>query len=159
MIKFVLDSDAAIKLAKAGVLEKLAVFAKCFMPKQAYQEVLRGKEKMYEDAFEIERIVENRKIKIINVKAQIMEGFGAGECAALSLFNKLGEDIVISDDRKFLSVLEKQGVPFIIPTDIIVMLAVKKQISSKEASEALDNMRSLVREENYKKAKEAIGGK
>lgn len=68
-------------------------------------------------------------------------------------------EAVISDDRKFLSILEIEGIQFIIPTDIIAMLAINGKISKDEAIEALDKIRNLVREDNYHSSKEMIGGK
>lgn len=159
MIKFVLDADAAIKLSKAQVLDALASFAKCVVTKQVYQEILKGKEKLYEDAFDIERLVDKGKITVQDIKAGQIEGLGIGECSALALFQKLKGNAIISDDRKFLFVLETQGVPFVIPTDVISMLFTKKRISKNNAIDALDKIRKLVREENYDAAKLKIGGK
>lgn len=159
MIKFVLDADAAIKLSKAQVLDALASFAKCVVTKQIYQEILKGKDKMYEDAFDIETLVNKGKITVQDIKAGQIEGLGIGECSALAIFQKLKGDAIVSDDRKFLSVLEAQRVPFVIPTDVIPMLFTKKRISKNEAMNALDRIRKLVREENYNVAKIKIGGK
>lgn len=159
MSKFVLDADAAIKLYKAGVLEALASFAKCSITRQVYQEILKGKDKMYEDAFDIERLVDKGKIAVCETKAEEIEGLGVGECSSLAIFQKLKGDAIVSDDRKFLSVLEERRVPFIIPTDIIAMLAIKQKISKNEAVSALDEIKRLVREENYTSAKRNIGGK
>ncbi|MBI3033987.1 hypothetical protein HYY72_02410 [Candidatus Woesearchaeota archaeon] len=159
MVKFVLDADAAIKLAKAGVLETLTSFSKCSITKQVYQEILKGKDKMYEDAFEIERLVGKGKIFVSEVKAQEVEGLGIGECSSLEIFQKIKVDAIISDDRKFLSVLEAKKIPFIIPTDIIAMLSLKKCISKNDALGALDRMRLSVSEDSYNSAKRIIGGK
>ena len=158
MVKLVLDADGAIKLARAGVLKHLAGFAKCFMPKQTYQEVLRGKEKMYDDAFIIEELAENKEINVIDVKAEERIGLGPGESAAFVLFQKLKADAIVSDDRKFLAFLEEEEIAFLTPTHAIVLLAVKKVLSKGDSLAALDKIRSLVREQNYHDAKEMIGG-
>ena len=160
MVKFVLDADALIKLAKAGLLTKFAEHNKCFVPEQVYKEVLRGKEKMYEDAFITEDAVNKKLIKVLPTKTeQIMEGLGKGECAALILFKEVNADAIVSDDKKFLSVLEQKETPFITTTDAIAFIKIKGHITKEEAIMALTAIRMLVTEENYQQAKETIGGK
>ena len=141
------------------MLETLASFAKCSITKQVYHEILKGKEKLYEDAFDIERIVGKGRLAISEAKVEEVEGLGIGECSVLSMFQKTKGDAIISDDRKFLSILESRNIPFVIQTDIIVMLAIKKCVSKSEAMKALDRIRQLVREESYDAAKRSIGGR
>ena len=159
MVKFVLDADASIKLAKAGVLEHLTLFAKCFVSKQVYDEVLKGRDRMYEDAFEIERLSKKGNITLSTVEYEKIEGLGAGECSTLVLFKKSKAHSILSDDRKFLSVLLELKIPFIIPTDIIAMLFIKRRISRIEAIGALDRIRQSVREESYISAIKTMRGK
>ncbi len=160
MVKFVLDADALIKLAKAGILSRFATFVKCFVPEHTYKEVLRGKEKMYEDAFVTEELVKTGRIKVMNTKNEHqIQGLGQGECAVLALFKDLRADAIIGDDRKFLSVLELQEIPFITTADAITFIALKGGVTKDEANTALDAIRMLVSEENYQQAKETIGGK
>ena len=158
MAKFVLDADAAIKLTKASLIEKAAGQTKLFMSQQVYQEILKGKEKLYEDAFYIESLVNNKKITVHRTNADQFEGLGTGECSALKLFKEIKGDAIISDDRKFLSLLEKESIPFIIVTDFIVFLVIKKAISKEEGLSALNKIHFLVREENYQAAKREIEG-
>ncbi|MBI4141285.1 hypothetical protein HY485_05605 [Candidatus Woesearchaeota archaeon] len=158
MLKFVFDADAAIKLAKSGVLEKITLFAKCIMPKQVYEEVLKGKEKMYEDAFIVEELVHKNKISVATTNHEQINGLGAGECAALRLFEFLQADAIISDDRKFLSLLELREIPFITPIDAVALLALKHKITKQDAINALNRLHTLVRKENYQEAMKTIGG-
>lgn len=158
-MRAVLDADSAIKLAKAEVLPLLPAWAQCFMSKQAYDEVLKGKEKMYEDAFIIEALQQQGQIKIEEVKTEAKVGLGIGEWSSLILFRKINADVIISDDRKFLSLLETELTPFMTSTDSIVMLALLDYCTKSEARRALEKIRLLVREENYCNAKEKLGGK
>ncbi len=159
MSVFVLDADGAIKLAKARALETLASAATCFLPLAVYEEISKGKEKMYEDAFDIESLVSSKKIKLIKINIErINEGLGAGECSALAAYTEVNADAIISDDRKFLAFLERQNIPFITPTDAIVFLVIKKRITKQKGILALEQIRHLVREENYLAAKKEIGG-
>ena len=160
MSKFVLDADAAIKLAKAGVLEKLAEHSKCIMPRQVYDEVMEGKEKMLEDAFAVEALVLNKRLKIVEVDTdEIQESLGTGEKAALAAFGKHKAEAIVSDDRKVLAKLEARGMPFTTPANIIVILAANKKLTREEGLHALNKIKNSIREDVYMKAKEAFGGK
>lgn len=158
MAKFVVDADAAIKLAKANVMEKAAEHTKLVISQQVYMEILRGKENLYEDAFCIESLVKDKKIAVRTTSENKLEGLGAGECSALTLFKEIKADAIISDDRKFLSLLEHELVPYIIVTDFIVFLVIKKAVAKEEGLSALDKIRFLIREENYQAAKMKIEG-
>lgn len=64
---------------------------------------------------------------------------------------------IITDDRKFLSVLEEQNIPFIMPVDVITGLLMKRKISRKTASDALEKIKPFIRGDLYTKAKSEIG--
>lgn len=158
MIKFVLDADAAIKLTKANVMEKAATHTKLFISEQVYQEILKGKEKLYEDAFYIESLANNKEVAVHKTNTDQSEGLGVGECSALTLFKEIKADAIISDDRKFLSLLERELIPFVVVTDFIAFLVIKKAATKEEGLSALNKIRFLVREENYQAAKTKIEG-
>ena len=160
MYKFVLDADGAIKLAKAGVLEVLAEHSKCLMPQQVYNEVMKGKEKKREDAFAVEVLVLNKRLKVVEVNTdEIQESLGTGEKAALAAFGRYKAEAIVSDDRKFLAKLEGRGLPFTTPANIIVMLTASKKLTKEEGLHALNKIKNSIREDVYTKAKEALGGK
>ena len=158
MVIFLLDADGAIKLAKAGVLERLAQAARCFIPKAVYQEVLKGKEGMHEDAFRIEKLVKTGEIQIIPATETKLEGLGAGERSVLNAFRNRKADAVISDDTKFLSHLEKERIPFLTPTDAILWLVKRKKISVNKGLEALNQIEPIIRKEAYLKTRQTLRG-
>ena len=159
MKKFVLDADSVIKLAKADVLGAVADHAICLMSKQVYDEIIKGKEKMYEDAFFTEKLVDSGKLKVLTITPEKTEkNLGLGERSTLAAFKKHKTDAIISDDTKFLSVLEKENKPFMISTDVITWLVERKLINKTEGLKALDNIRKLVKENAYKQAKKMIEG-
>ena len=94
MNTIVLDSDALIKLTKAGCLEKILSTIDCFISNKVYEEtVIDGMKRFYEDAFQIDKLVRTGKLKIEetrnNEMAQnILKGskLGEGENSALHLF-------------------------------------------------------------------------
>lgn len=159
MYKFVLDADGMIKLAKAGVLEKLAESAVCIVPRQVYDEVMRGKEKMHKDAIITESLANQSKIKIVEHGKTEFAGAGAGESAALAVFRKEKAGSIISDDLRFLAQLEKENIQFTTPANAVVWLAKSSKITKEEALDSLEKLKEFVRKEAYERAKNLIGGK
>ena len=160
MYKIVLDADGLIKLAKSGLLNKLTQLAKCFISKQVYiKAVERGKEKMYEDAYAIDALIHSGKIEVISIKANIIESsLSSGEISSLELYKKLKADAIISDDRRFLNLLNQEKCEYIIPADIIVVLAKNKKVAKEEAIKSLNKIRTLIREDVYLSALKRLGG-
>lgn len=157
MNKLVFDADALIKLAHAGVLRHIKQDR--LMSQTVYEEtVIEGKKQLYDDAYEIERLVQEGALQAVKTRtAEDIPGLGKGELSTLALFTQVKADAIISDDKKFLSVLEERQIPFIIPTELIAALVHK--IGKKEAIEALRRIKPFVSEENYESASEALGGK
>ncbi|KXA97546.1 hypothetical protein AKJ37_01030 [candidate division MSBL1 archaeon SCGC-AAA259I09] len=156
------DSDGLIKLQKAGVLSVLAAGHECLVPKKVYEEsVERGKTELYEDAFELEEIIEKHmrvvKEKKVEVgKSPTRENLGPGELSAYRVHLKEDSDALISDDRAFLKFLESQEIPFITPANGIVEMKNQEQISREKAIKALDRIRGLIRDEVYERAVEEV---
>jgi len=157
----VLDSDALIKLTKAGCLGKILGTIDCFISNEVYEEtVIDGMKRFYEDAFQIDRLVREGKLKIEetrnNEMAQnILEGskLGKGENSTLHLFFNMNASAIISDDKAFLNILHQNNIPFIIPTDLIVRLYELKILTMAEFMKALDTIKPYVSKHNYDRAK------
>ena len=161
MNMIVLDSDALIKLTKAGCLGKILGTIDCFISNEVYEEtVINGMKRFYEDAFQIDGLVREGKLKIEetrnNEMAQnILKGskLGKGENSTLHLFFNMNASAIISDDRAFLNILHQNNIPFIIPTDLIVRLYELKIITMEEFMKALDMIKPYVSKHNYDRAK------
>ena len=143
MKKIVFDSDGLIKLVKSGIFKKIQ--QEIFISEEVYQEtVVAGKKGFHDDAQIIEQYIEEKKIIVKkNKTTKNIYGLGKGEASAFSLFEEIQADAIISDDRKFLAVLEQENIPFIVPTEVIVALAVKRRITKIEAAEALLKIKNL----------------
>lgn len=161
MSVIVLDSDALIKLTKAGCLGKILSTIDCFISREVYEEtVISGMKRCYEDAFLIDGLVRGGKLTIEetrnNEMAQnILKGskLGKGENSTLHLFFNKNASAIISDDRAFLSILYQNNIPFIIPTDLIVRLYELKIVTIEESVRALEMIKPYVSRHNYDKAK------
>ena len=157
MIVFVLDSDGLIKLTKAGVIEDLAKYRKCIITQEVFNEaVKRGKEGLYEDAYVIEDLINRRLLTIKKVKSTELPELGKGEASSLEIFKKGKYNAIITDDRKFLKVMEEQNIPFMMPSDVIVRLLKRRKITAKKALEALEKIKPFIRKDVYEKAKSEV---
>lgn len=159
MSKIVFDSDGLIKIVKTDIFDKIK--AECIISEEVYYEcVIEGKKRLYEDAYKIEDLINNKKIKIEKVeKIKDINRLGKGEISTLQLFYKIKGNAIISDDRRFLMMLEELDIPFITPAEVIVRLFMIKVLNKKESLEALNKIREIIRKENYDIAIKTIGGK
>ena len=158
-MKILFDADGLIKTVSSGIF--LSMGASCFISQQVCEEtVLEGKRRLYEDAFIIEQLIENGKITVREAKMLLPQpGLGKGELSTLALFKALKGDVIIGDDRRFLTLLDQENIPYLIPTELIVALVKNKKISIEEGKKALEKMKNLVTTENYNDAYAALGGR
>lgn len=157
MIVFVLDSDGLIKLTKASVIEVLAEYRKCVITQEVFNEAVKaGKERFYEDAYIIEDLINRRLLTIKKVKFTELPELGKGEASSLEILKKGKYNAIITDDRKFLKMLEGQNIPFVMPSDVIIALLKRHKITTKKASEALEKIRPFIRKEIYERAKKEV---
>jgi len=69
MYKFVIDSDALIKLTKTGLLEQVCRHYNCAITSEVKEEsVDEGKKRFYKDALKIEELIGKKLLKVIELK-------------------------------------------------------------------------------------------
>lgn len=161
MTKIVFDSDGLIKLTKAGCLQKLLEHFTCSITREVYEETaLKGMERLYDDAFQIEELIKNGRLNVEKAKnnkkaQQILKysGVGKGEASSLHLFFNTNAVAIVSDDRAFLNLLEQNNLPFITPADLIIKLYELKLLSKNEAMDALNKIKPYVSKNSYNNAK------
>ncbi len=162
MSKIVVDADGLIKLGKSGTLAVLLSTAEVLVPEAVYEEaVISGKREMYEDAFELERVLREGGAEVVKEEPaeKLLEdtpSLGAGERAALRVMYAREAEAILTDDRAFLNVLEEVGITTVVPVAVIVGLAEGAKISAEEAIEALGRIRGSVRREVYEAAMEEL---
>ena len=161
MNKIVLDSDGLITLTKSGCLMKILNSFQCSITEEVYDEtVIRGMERAHGDAYEINGLIKKGKLKVENTKnnksvENMLENrtFGAGECSTLHLFHNSDAKVIVTDDRAFLNLLDKNNISYIIPTDLIVRLYELKVITKDESINSLDAIKVYVSGPNYDAAR------
>ncbi len=164
MNKLVFDSDGIIKLTKTGCLKKVLQDFDCFITREVYEEtVVKGKERFHEDAFLLDAFVNEGKLKMIETESNDAARFilsnstvGQGESSTLHLFFNTDAKAIISDDRVFLNLLQRNNVRFIIPTDLIVRLYELKILTKNESKEALTMIKPMTNKNNFDKAMENL---
>ena len=160
MNKLVFDSDGIIKMTKADCIEKVLQHFDCFITREVYDEtVVKGKERFHEDAFLLDAFVNEGKLKLKEAEPNESARFilsnstvGQGESSTLHLFFNIHAKAIISDDRVFLNLLQRNNVRFIIPTDLIVRLYQLKILTKKESKEALTMIKPMTNKNNFDKA-------
>ena len=162
-MRHLLDADGLIKLHRAGVLHSVLVAFHCAVPSAVYDEVVvKGKVYLHEDAEEIEQLFLGSVEVVGQTKSEgtaIEINLGAGELAVLALAAQGPEDIVVSDDRRFLSALAARDLLYLTPADLLVVLARRRVLTRAEAMEALERLRPAIRTAAYWEAKEDLEGK
>jgi len=167
MSKIVADADGLIKLGKSGALGHLLSAAEIVVPRSVYGEAVEaGKKEMYEDAFELEKVLGEGGAEVVEDQQderaeKLLKGvtsLGAGERAALHVLFAREADAVLTDDRAFLNVLGRAGIRTLTPAAAIVSLFESGRLSRMEAIEALGSIEGLLREEVYEAAMEGLIG-
>lgn len=85
-----------------------------------------------------------------------MKSLGAGEREALHLFFEERADAIVSDDARFLPLLERAGVSYLPPALVLVQLARRKEISRDASLAHLERMKPLIKPGVYRRAKEDL---
>lgn len=156
-MKVVMDSDCLIKLtrakAKEVVLRNIEV---CIPPKVFEETVTIPKNKGYPDALIIENNQKNGLLMIRDILEdpnldEIAKrlGIGYGEADVFRLFKSGYFDIISSDDRRFLKIMDALDVPYFTPTALIIYLFNKKVLNSEEAKIYINNLKEMISEEEY----------
>lgn len=165
MSKIVADADGLIKLGKSGVLGRLLSAAEVLVPRAVYREAVEtGKKEMYEDAFELEKVLGEGGVEVVedqqDGRAEKLLGgvtsLGVGERAALHVLFACEADAVLTDDRAFLKVLGRAGIRTLVPAAAIVSLFEADRLRRTEAIEALGRIEEMLRGEVYEEAMEGL---
>ncbi len=166
-MKIVCDADGLIKLAKAGLLASLTVHVTLIVGEVVYSEaVTAGIARGHRDAFELEKTLAEHGAQLVSAAESHggdgmpngKELLGRGEAEALFLYKEHQAHAVLSDDRAFLRLLEDEKIPYLTPASACVMLAEQGAMTGNRALRALDDLRPLIREDQYWAARQDLEG-
>jgi hypothetical protein len=131
----------------------------CIVPLAVYNEVVTaGKVHRYPDAEAIEAAL-GGKAEIVRAEEGLEPGLGlgVGEMAILSLLPQARDAVIVSDDRRFLTVLGAEGISFLTPADLLVVMARRGMLTEIEAREALERLRPAIRTRAYWDTRAELG--
>jgi hypothetical protein len=162
-MRYVFDSDALIKITKAGVAKKILQKIDGVITEKVFQETVKGKEE-FKDAALIKKFVDEKILSVVKVKknrvaGRILKGayrLGEGEISVLHSFFSERVDFIVSDDRAFLKVVDINGLPFLVPGNLISRGVELGWLAQKEGEMALNNIKHLINKEEYQLCMGAI---
>lgn len=163
MSRIVVDADGLIKLGKAKVLALLVEEHEVLVPWAVYEEaVTKGKQELYEDAFELEATLGGGRARIFEVERapgpamEEVSSLGPGERDALRVYNEEDADAVLSDDKVFLSFLGERSIPYLTPASTVVGLVGSGRLDPEKGLAALERLRRHVRDSVYREARKEL---
>ncbi len=161
MKNFVLDADALIKLTKTDLIKKISEKINLLITEEVFNEaVIEGKNKLYKDAFIIEDLIKDKLIKKASIKLVKKElpDLGIEELSTLNAYEQNKANVIVSDDRRFLNILDEKSVKFTTPVSLMVAMHNKKLINKKDAIAGMNKIKNLVGKYVYESAIKEIGG-
>ena len=163
-MKLALDTDALIKLTKSSSKAAVGKAFTLLVPTEVQREcVEQGKAGGFPDALRVE---ENIKEGVVSVRkpkrsarTEAIVGdlrLSGGEADVLRLHRSGGIDLIVSDDRRFLHILEALGIRYTTPGPLIAAMFRLGMMPRKEALGHLEKLGAFISEEEYFEAKRAI---
>ena len=140
------NTSPLIYLAKLNKLELVReLFNKIIIPKEVYDEVIKGKEEKYFDAIKIENSVKNGLIEVkeITIGKELKEfapEIDIGELSVIQLALKLKPEMILIDDASARAIAESFG--FNVKGTLYVLLKGfrKKMIDKKQIKILLNDI-------------------
>lgn len=156
-MKVIMDSDSLIKLTRAKAKEVVLKNIEVYIPPKVFEEtVTMPKLEGYPDAFLIEDNLKKGLLTIGNFEEnQSVEemikrlGMGHGEADVFRLYKSGSFDVISSDDRRFLKIIDALDVSYITPSALILYLFNKKLLSKVDAKTYFNNLKEMISDEEY----------
>jgi hypothetical protein len=142
-MKVVMDSDVLIKFAKTGCKEAIVSLLEVSIPMRVYNETVT-ESKGCLDANRIQENINNRMIQV-----QGLPSSDKGELEALKLYKSGGFELIVSDDRKFLNYLDRNGIPYLTSSSMVVYLLYNNKISLEDTIKYIDNLKMYISQRQY----------
>ena len=139
-----MDSDCLIKLAKAGLKERVCAAWAVSIPATVQCETVEQAPTL-PDAVRIRDNIAAGHLTVVTGSA----GTEKGEDAALRLYKAGGFDAIATDDARFIRRLRGLGVPYAMPAVIVVKLRLAGVLPGVDAHTALAALRPHISAEEH----------
>jgi predicted nucleic acid-binding protein len=164
-MQVIMDTDALIKIVKVSLKELIVSNVSIHIADGVREEsVDEGKAKGYPDAILIEQNLQAGKINVVKTREnkgnEIVTKdlrLRGGEADSLKLFRQGKFDSIVSDDQKFLDLIDSLGIPFLTSSALLLYLYKKGIISGEDARKSMEKLRPMISNEEYFTAMDAIG--
>lgn len=163
-MNIVIDACSVILLSKAGVIGIFSKWHNIAITNQAYDEVMKGKEKKFEDAFAVEKLCNEKTIKKADLKndrlSNIIQkdfGFGEGESTSVAYAIK-SKFAILTDNKQARKAARIYGLKLIGSPEVVVGLFKANKISGDKTLSSLEALSKTGWFESYiiDKAKEEM---
>ena len=159
------DTDALIKLTRCSAKEAVGAAFGAYLPGDVHREcVEQGKAGGFPDALRVEA---NIKKGVLSVrKPRRTPGteklirdlrLSGGEADVLRLHQSGDIDLVVSDDRRFLQILEALGIRYTTPGPLVAALFRMRKMAREEVLAHLERLATFISEDEYLEARRALG--
>jgi predicted nucleic acid-binding protein len=164
-MQVIMDTDALIKIVKVSLKELIVSNVSIHIADGVRKEsVDEGKAKGYPDAILIEQNLQAGKIKVVKTREnkgnEIVTKdlrLRGGEADSLKLFRQGKFDSIVSDDQKFLDLIDSLGIPFLTSSALLLYLYKKGIMSGEDARKNMEKLRPMISNEEYFTAMDVIG--
>lgn len=149
-----MDADCLIKLTKAGLKEAVCECWRVEIPGLVEHETVRQAPDL-PDAVRIGRNIADGLVRVRRTAA----GGTRGEEEVLSMFRSGAYDAIATDDARFIRELRSAGIPFAVPSVIVVKLQREGRLSTADAERALLDLRPFVSPDQHAAAWLMLSGR
>ena len=164
-VKLSMDTDAIVKLAKAGAKEPVSrAYEVLLAPAVQREAIEQGKAGGHADALLIERNLKSDRVKArtgrrVPRAEEILAGLrlSPGEEDALRLYLTARADAVVSDDFEFHRKLHALRIPRFTPALLLVDLVAEGSLRPEEGLRLLEQLAKHIAPEEYYVARNLMG--
>jgi hypothetical protein len=142
--RLLLDTDALIKLNRAGILDVVLNKTECAIHRAVFEEaVTNAKARGKLDAEAIEAALAGR-CEVMDVAVPERLGLGRGEAGLLALAETGRGGLLVSDDERFQAILRSRQMAFINCAGLVARLAEERILTVDDASITLYALRPYI---------------
>jgi hypothetical protein len=152
-MRILLDSDALVKLTKAGIKELVAETFSISIPEAVRVEVVEeGKLCGHPDAISVEQNIAAGRIRIEQVASlepPEADLFSGGDRAIVSLSLTRTFAATVTDDAALLDRLKSLGVSATVPAALLLAVGRRRRLAGKRVLALLESLRPYISMDEY----------
>lgn len=144
-MKAIINASPLIFLAKLDLLRSLELYEEIYTTNLVLDEIKKGMERGFEEALQIMRLVEDKKIVAVDVELSIDKSFGLheGELSVIQLAKDLKINVIIVDDRAASKVAKYFGLRPLSTPYVLISNVKQGKLSKKDFRLAMDRLISF----------------